>query len=94
MVAQRSTSWVKRIIPLSIYPVEKLPDHGYMADLFRLQSSLVEEEWGPYESEAKALEAEQSLPPKLLRSMHSSSVVCQSLSDLLQVCVPSIPAVV
>lgn len=85
MVAQRSTSWAKRLIPLSIYSADEGLDHGYLQDLFRLQSSLVQEEWGPYAAEAAALEAEPSTPAKLLRSIHSSSVVCQSLSDLLQV---------
>jgi hypothetical protein len=84
MVEQRSTSWVKRVIPVSIKPTDA-PDIGYLKDLCHLQTSLVEEEWAPFQEEAAALESEPSIPAKLLRGMHSSSVVCQALSDLVQV---------
>jgi hypothetical protein len=86
MVELRSTSWAKRIIPLSISPSEILPDVGYFQDFYQLHESLVKEELAPYDEEAAALEAsEPFMPGKLLRGMHSSSILCQSLSDLIQV---------
>jgi hypothetical protein len=86
MAEQQSAAWVQSIIPLSINPSKILPDDGYFQDYYQLQESLVTEELAPFDAEVAAFESsEVSMPAKLLRSMHSSSLLCQTLSDLIQV---------
>lgn len=86
MAENSSTAWAKRIIPINVTaPAAGQPDRGHLEDFQQLQAALVQEEWAPYEAEAAVLQTEAHAPAQLFRSVHSSSVVCQSLSDLIQV---------